>query len=223
MHYETIIPGIAYRLALVAAGEGDLAISLNNPTGWDVAGGHAFLRGAGGDLFGHDGSRVTYDARGSPKISLLSCFGGSAELVQSVVHREWQKALHHAPGEAREFLAYLEPSKTVTEAGVLARAQGCLLGQCAGDALGSLVEFQDPDRICSRYSDGPRLLEDGGTWHTIAGQPTDDPELALALARSIVRQNEYNEEAAAKAYAQWYDSHPFDIGSTTMAALSRAS
>ncbi|MCF8131320.1 MAG: ADP-ribosylglycohydrolase family protein, partial [Deltaproteobacteria bacterium] len=27
------------------------------------------------------------------------------------------------------------------------RAQGCLLGQFAGDALGSLVEFQSPDEI----------------------------------------------------------------------------
>jgi ADP-ribosyl-[dinitrogen reductase] hydrolase len=217
------IPGMAYRLALVAAGEGDLAISLNCPTGWDVAGGHALLLGAGGNLFGHDGSPVTYTTIGTPNVSLESCFGGSAELVHSVVHRDWLKALHHAPGEARKFLAYLEPGKTVPEAGVLARAQGCLLGQFAGDALGSLVEFQGPDRIRSQYPDGPRLLEDGGSWNTIAGQPTDDSELALALARSIVRQNEYSEEAAATAYAQWYDSHPFDIGSTTMAALSRAS
>ena len=28
----------------------------------------------------------------------------------------------------------------------VARAQGCLLGQLAGDALGSLVEFQSPDQ-----------------------------------------------------------------------------
>ncbi len=27
------------------------------------------------------------------------------------------------------------------------RAQGCLLGQLAGDALGSLVEFQSPEEI----------------------------------------------------------------------------
>ena len=27
------------------------------------------------------------------------------------------------------------------------RAQGCLLGQLAGDALGSLVEFQTPEQI----------------------------------------------------------------------------
>lgn len=44
------IPGIAYRLALVAAGEGELGVSLNGPCGWDYAGGHALLRGAGGEL-----------------------------------------------------------------------------------------------------------------------------------------------------------------------------
>src|ERR1019366_8629903 len=178
------IPGIAYRLALVAAGEGDLAISLNCPTGWDVAGGHALLLGAGGNLFGHDGSPVTYSITGSPNVSLHSCFGGSAKLVESVVKREWRKALRCPTEEPRKILAFLDPGKTVPDTGILARAQGCLLGQFAGDALGSLVEFQSPAQIRARYPDGPRLLEDGGSWNTIAGQPTDDSELALALARS---------------------------------------
>jgi len=30
---------------------------------------------------------------------------------------------------------------------ILSRAQGCLLGQLAGDSLGSLVEFRAPDDI----------------------------------------------------------------------------
>lgn len=89
--------------------------------------------------------------------------------------------------------------------------------------MGSLVEFQSPDKIRSRYPDGPRLLEDGGTWSTIAGQPTDDSELALALARAIVAKDKYGEEEAAAAYAQWYDSRPFDIGNTTRSALRPAS
>ena len=33
------------------------------------------------------------------------------------------------------------------DSGVLARAQGCLLGQLAGDALGSLVEFRREEEI----------------------------------------------------------------------------
>ncbi len=54
----------------------------------------------------------------------------------------------------------------------LSRAQGCLIGQLAGDALGSLVEFQSPADIQRSYPDGVRELADGGTWNTIAGQPT---------------------------------------------------
>lgn len=41
------MPSIAYRLALVAAGEGVAATSLNGPVSWDYAAGHALLRGAG--------------------------------------------------------------------------------------------------------------------------------------------------------------------------------
>ena len=40
---------------------------------------------------------------------------------------------------------------------IIDRAEGCMLGQLAGDALGSLVEFQSPDEILrqlSRWSQG---------------------------------------------------------------------
>jgi ADP-ribosylglycohydrolase len=39
------------------------------------------------------------------------------------------------------------------------RAQGCLLGQIAGDSLGSLVEFRSPADILREYPDGVRDLE----------------------------------------------------------------
>ncbi len=64
----------------------------------------------------------------------------------------------------------------------LKRAQGCFLGQLAGDALGSLVEFQTPEQIIADYPNGVRLMADGGTFDTLAGQPTDDSEMALLLA-----------------------------------------
>ncbi len=70
------------------------------------------------------------------------------------------------------------------QAEMLERAQGCLLGQLAGDALGSLVELQKPEQIRREYPNGVRELADGGTWNTIAGQPTDDSEMALLLART---------------------------------------
>ena len=99
-----------------------------------------------------------------------------------------------------------------SSSGVLSRAQGCLLGQLIGDSLGSLVEFQTPERIRSRYPDGVRDMADGGTFNTIAGQPTDDSEMALLLARSIVSQGEFNKEEARKAYVFWLNSGPFDCG-----------
>ncbi len=102
---------------------------------------------------------------------------------------------------------------------MLERAQGCLLGQLAGDALGSLVEFQTPDEIWRQYPDGVRDLADGGTWNTIAGQPTDDSEMALMLARSLAQERRYNREAVREAYIRWLDSGPFDYGNTVFSGL----
>jgi hypothetical protein len=51
------------------------------------------------------------------------------------------------------------------------RAQGCWLSQLAGDALGSLVQFQSPAEIRRLCPEGVRYLADGGTWGTLAGQP----------------------------------------------------
>jgi ADP-ribosylglycohydrolase len=101
----------------------------------------------------------------------------------------------------------------------LSRAEGCLLGQLAGDSLGSLVEFQPPSEIRRMYPDGVRELADGGTWDTIAGQPTDDSEMALMLARMLVKERRYDAEEARKAYVFWLNSHPFDCGSTVSAGL----
>jgi fructose-1,6-bisphosphatase/inositol monophosphatase family enzyme len=59
------VPSIAYRLALVAAGEAQAAVSLNSPVGWDYAAGHALLLGAGKDLYDHTGEPIRYDRNGN--------------------------------------------------------------------------------------------------------------------------------------------------------------
>jgi len=102
---------------------------------------------------------------------------------------------------------------------MVSRAQGCLLGQLAGDALGSMVEFGRPEDIRRNYPDGIRKLADGGRWGTIAGQPTDDSEMALMLARMLAEQGRYEAEEARKAYRFWLDSHPFDCGNTVFVGL----
>lgn len=101
----------------------------------------------------------------------------------------------------------------------LIRAQGCLLGQLSGDALGSLVEFQSPSEIRHSYPNGVREMRNGGTWATIAGQPTDDSEMALLLARMLVKRSVYDQKEALKQYQYWLNSNPFDCGITTSTGL----
>lgn len=102
----------------------------------------------------------------------------------------------------------------------LDRVRGCLFGQLIGDALGSLVEFRQPSEIARMYPDGVRELHDGGTWNTIAGQPTDDSEMALGLARSLVRDGTYDQHSVRSVYVDWLNSGPFDIGGTISSGLS---
>ena len=54
-------------------------------------------------------------------------------------------------------------SRDFLDIDILSRAQGSLLGQLAGDSLGSLVEFRAPDDIRREYPKGIRELADGGT------------------------------------------------------------
>lgn len=103
--------------------------------------------------------------------------------------------------------------------GTKSRAQGCLLGQLIGDALGSMVEFQTAESIRLAYPNGVRDMADGGTWGTIAGQPTDDSEMALALARTLVAKGGYDEASVLEAYVRWLHSGPFDCGNTVSAGL----
>jgi ADP-ribosyl-[dinitrogen reductase] hydrolase len=210
------LPSIAYRLARVAAGDGVAAVSLNGPCGWDYAAGHALIRGAGGVLIDESGREVTYTIDGSSYTGF--CFGGAPRAVQELVTRDWHGVREGLRVKPRTVIGW---PRRASEA-ALDRAVGCLLGQIVGDSLGSLVEFRTPDDIARQYPNGVRDLADGGTWKTIAGQPTDDSELALDLARTLAGRQTWSSDAVAAAYGCWHASHPFDIGSTTAQALSAA-
>lgn len=210
------LPSIAYRLARVAAGDGVAAVSLNGPCGWDYAAGHALIRGAGGVLLDEAGDEVRYSVEGRSGVQW--CVGGAPAAAWDLVERDWGK-VRSGPREPRK-AALTWPR--VREGLALDRAVGCLLGQVAGDSLGSLVEFRPAEEIARHYPGGLRDLADGGTWNTLAGQPTDDSELALDLARTLVGLSDWSAEAVARAYAAWLASEPFDVGGTTLRALSAA-
>jgi ADP-ribosylglycohydrolase/fructose-1,6-bisphosphatase/inositol monophosphatase family enzyme len=196
MRFRTL-PSIAYRLALVAAGEAEATFSLNNVVSWDYAGGRALLCGVGGEF----------------DLEQNWCFGGAPALCRLLRERAPRMRLKGSPASGARALVRPVPGKSIDEPAVLARAQGCLLGQFAGDSLGSLVEFQrKPGRVTE--------LRDGGYWGTLAGQPTDDSEMALALARTLVRLGRFDAEEVRKAYVAWKNSGPFDIGGTTATGLA---
>ncbi|MDR1085799.1 MAG: ADP-ribosylglycohydrolase family protein [Deltaproteobacteria bacterium] len=110
-------------------------------------------------------------------------------------------------------------SNNPTQKAQLSRARGCLIGQLAGDALGSLVEFKSIEEIRESYPNGVRELTDGGAFNTIAGQPTDDSEMALMLARTLIDRGAFDCESIFLAYRFWLDSKPFDLGRTVASGL----
>ena len=210
------LPSIAYRLARVAVGDGEAAISLGSPGGLDYAAGHALLRGANGVLLNEDAEEISYSRDGAS--SVHRCFGGAPAAARELALRSWRLPRRDEP--CRPGVALWWPR--IVEDDKLDRAKGCLFGQVIGDSLGSLVEFQREDAIAYRYPNGVRDLQDGGCWDTLAGQATDDSELALALARTLIETGHYDREAVAAAYAAWCASDPFDIGGTIAQALSAA-
>ncbi|MDR3532860.1 MAG: inositol monophosphatase family protein [Rhodopila sp.] len=209
------LPSIAYRLARVAVGDGIATVTLRPVNAHDIAAGHALLTAAGGVLVAEDGVPVTYGEDGDSRP--FACFGGAPDAVAALRARTWRGST-----ETRR-----EPKVTLTwpraaEDQRFDRALGCMLGLVIGDSLGSQVEFQDAAAISAAYPDGVRDLANSPVWQTLAGQPTDDSELGLTLARSLVRTGRYDPEDAAAAYGRWYASAPFDCGHSTALAFRPA-
>jgi len=218
-------PGLAYRLALMAAGEAEAAVSLAGPSSWDMAGGHALIRAFGGTLVNEDGEPIAYALDGTLAKPCRWCIAGHPDAAQELASRDWGalSRLKPAKPQGPELVwPWARYPRAPVPTRMLHRAQGALLGQLAGDALGSLVEFQDAASVRSEYPNGPWELVDGGTWNTLAGQPTDDSELALMLARALVKAGKWDARTVAEHYGYWHASGPFDIGHTTRTALEPA-
>ena len=97
--------------------------------------------------------------------------------------------------------------------------RGCLLGLAVGDALGAPLEFLDRDQIVERFGEVRDMM--GGGWlNTQPGEFTDDTQMALAIARSIVRSSGVDPADIATLFVDWLQSDPKDIGNTTVRSLS---
>lgn len=100
----------------------------------------------------------------------------------------------------------------------LARFQGCLIGLAVGDALGAPLEFMTGAEIAGKY--GPVREFKGGGWLALApGEYTDDTQMMLCIARSIVAQGGFDPADVAQRFVAWLNSDPKDVGNTTRLAI----
>ncbi len=96
---------------------------------------------------------------------------------------------------------------------------GCMFGLAVGDALGLTVERMSPDEIWRQHKVHKEII--GGGWLSVdAGEVSDDTDMALCLANSIIECGGYDLFGAAKKYVEWLESGPVDMGVTTRTALT---
>ncbi len=101
------------------------------------------------------------------------------------------------------------------------RYLGCLIGLACGDALGGPVEFDSRAQMDVRYPHGLRDFIGGGWLFLDPGEITDDTQMALDVARSLVTFPDGDMEDLATRFLSWRNSEPKDIGNTTRDALDR--
>lgn len=93
------------------------------------------------------------------------------------------------------------------------RARAAFIGMAIGDALGATVEFMTASEIASKYGTFRDII--GGGWLRLKpGQVTDDTEMALCIARAIVKNQGWSLAAVADNFASWLKSRPVDCGDT---------
>ncbi len=102
------------------------------------------------------------------------------------------------------------------------RLRGCLMGLMCGDALGAPLEFHAPWDVELHHPGGVRDMVAGwgSTSELLAGDITDDSEMAITLMLSLVHCGGYNASDAFRRYREWLDSGPADVGITTASSLS---
>jgi ADP-ribosyl-[dinitrogen reductase] hydrolase len=92
------------------------------------------------------------------------------------------------------------------------RARGCAVGAAVGDALGMPLEFGS-----RRPADG--MVREMRSGRLPAGTFTDDTEMALALAESLLAHRPLDPADLADRFVAWYEAGPEDIGYQTRLVL----
>lgn len=108
---------------------------------------------------------------------------------------------------------------------LLDRIEGAIVGAAVGDALGAPFEFDAPgtfsSRLPDRRADGQGDMIGGGAFDWAPGEFTDDTQMALALAVSLIHCDGYDPDDVWRRWQEWARTAR-DIGGTIHAALQHA-
>lgn len=106
---------------------------------------------------------------------------------------------------------------TDSAAGRSERAAGALIGSVVGDALGASFEFGDPGEYSAMFPE-PVLLDPAemigsGGWEP--AEWTDDTQMALMVAQSLLDRGGLDEADIFDRFLQWVAGNPKDVGNQT--------
>src|SRR4051794_12836991 len=103
------------------------------------------------------------------------------------------------------------------------RVAGALVGSAVGDALGAPFEFGPPGQFARRFPAPARGVATemcgGGSLGWEPGEFTDDTQMALLVATSLVERGGLDEGDVFDRFRTWLHGNPPDVGNQTRAVL----
>jgi len=109
---------------------------------------------------------------------------------------------------------HLAGRRVATSSDIQDRLHGVAVGAAIGDALGMPLEFGPASPL-------DRLVREMRPGRLPAGAFTDDTEMALALAESLLARTPLDPADLTQRFAAWYRAGPPDIGRQTRLVLKR--
>lgn len=87
------------------------------------------------------------------------------------------------------------------------RSLGSLLGLFVGDAFGAQTEFDKEANLKTEYPGGILEMTDRDRWIGEPGMITDDSEMAIMLATSLIECKGFSQKDVRRHYIKWLDAH----------------
>lgn len=104
------------------------------------------------------------------------------------------------------------------------RIYGVIFGQAIGDALGLGTEFMSKREVLRSYPNGlekyEQIVDDSHRRRWKKGDWTDDTDMMLCIARSMIAEKYLSYQAVAFQFKKWFLSSPLGIGCHTHKVLS---